>query len=154
MIKKITLILLIFLLFSQCGYQPIYSTKNINFNINKLETVGELRIGKIIEKKLSNFGEKGSTKNDYDLIVFSEINKNITSKDKKGNPTTFSLNMSVRLTVADALGGSKEKVFSQTTSYNNDGNKFDLRKYENSLKKNLSEKITDDIIQYLQDLNN
>ncbi len=36
MIKKITLILLIFLLFSQCGYQPIYSTKNINFNINKL----------------------------------------------------------------------------------------------------------------------
>ncbi len=154
MIKKITLILLIFLLFSQCGYQPIYSTKNINFNINKLETVGELRIGKIIEKKLSNFGEKGSTKNDYDLIVFSEINKNITSKDKKGNPTTFGLNISVRLTVTDALGKKEEKVFNQTTSYNNNSNKFNLKKYENSLKKNLSERITDDIIQYLQNLNN
>lgn len=154
MIKKITLIFLIFLLFSQCGYQPIYSTKNINFNINKLETVGELRIGKIIEKKLANFGEKGSTKNDYDLIVFSEINKNITSKDKKGNPTTFGLNISVRLTVTDALGKKKEKVFNQATSYNNNSNKFNLKKYENSLKKNLSEKITDDIIQYLQDLNN
>ena len=73
MIKKITLIFLIFLLFSQCGYQPIYSTKNINFNINKLETGGELKIGKIIAKKLANFGEKGSNKNDYNLIVFSEI---------------------------------------------------------------------------------
>ncbi len=154
MIKKITLILLIFLLFSQCGYQPIYSAKNINFNINKLETVGELRIGKIIEKKLSNFGEKGSTKNDYDLIVFSEINKNITSKDKKGNPTTFGLNISVRLTVTDALGKKEEKVFNETTSYNNNSNKFNLKKYENSLKKNLSERITDDIIQYLQNLNN
>ena len=154
MIKKITLILLIFLLFSQCGYQPIYSTKNINFNINKLETVGELRIGKIIEKKLANFGEKGSTKNDYDLIVFSEINKNITSKDKKGNPATFNLNISVKLTVTDVLGKKKEKVFNHSTSYNNNSNKFDLKKYENSLKKNLSEKITDDIIQYLQDLNN
>jgi hypothetical protein len=154
MIKKITLIFLIFLLFSQCGYQPIYSTKNINFNINKLETVGELKIGKIIAKKLANFGEKGSTKNDYNLIIFSEINKNITSKDKKGNPTTFSLNISVRLTVTDALGKKKEKVFNQTTSFNNNSNKFDLKKYENSLKKNLSEKIADDIIQYLQGLNN
>ena len=152
--KKIALIFLIFLLFNQCGYQPIFSTKNINFNINKLETGGELKIGKIIAKKLANFGEKGSTKNNYDLIIFSELNKNISSKDKKGNPTTFSLNMSVRLTVADGLGEKKEKVFNQTTSYNNDSNKFDLRKYENSLKKNLSEKITDDIIQYLQNLNN
>ena len=154
MIKKITLIFLIFLFFSQCGYQPIYSTKNINFNINKLETGGELRIGKIIAKKLANFGEKDSTKNDYDLIVFSGINKNITSKDKKGNPTTFSLNISVRLTVTDALGKKKEKVFNETTSYNNNSNKFNLKKYENSLKKNLSERITDDIIQYLQNLNN
>ena len=154
MIKKITLIFLIFLLFSQCGYQPIYSTKNINFNINKLETGGELRVGKIIAKKLANFGEKGSTKNDYNLIVFSEINKNITSKDKKGNPTTFSLNISVRLTVTDALGKKKEKVFNQATSYNNNSNKFNLKKYENSLKKNLSERIADDIIQYLQNLNN
>ena len=152
--KKIALIFLIFLLFNQCGYQPIFSTKNINFNINKLETGGELKIGKIIAKKLANFGEKGSAKNNYDLIIFSEVNKNISSKDKKGNPTTFSLNLSVRLTVADGLGEKKEKVFNQATSYNNDSNKFDLRKYENSLKKNLSEKITDDIIQYLQDLNN
>ena len=47
MIKKITLILLIFLLFSQCGYQPIYSTKNINFNINKLE--------KFLKEKMPNW---------------------------------------------------------------------------------------------------
>ena len=154
MIKKIALIFLILLLFNQCGYQPIYSTKNISFNINKLETKGELRVGRIIAKKLENFGEKGSAKNNYNLIIFSQINKNITSKDKKGNPTTFSLNISVRLTVADALGEKKEKVFNQTTSYNNNSNKFDLKKYENSLKKNISEKITDDIILYLQDLNN
>ena len=34
--KKLFLILLVFLIFSNCGYTPIYSEKNFNFNLNKI----------------------------------------------------------------------------------------------------------------------
>ena len=90
MIRKITFIFFIFLLFNQCGYQPLYSSKNIKFNINEIKTSGELKIGKIIEKKIQNFGQKNPANVNLNLNIFSEVIKNTTSKDKKGNPNTFS----------------------------------------------------------------
>ena len=86
-----------------------------------------------------------------DLLQFSNVSKNITSKDKKGNPNTFSLIISVKLGVQIDNGELVQKDFSQSSSYSNNSNKFDLKKYENSLTKNLTEKISKDIILYLQD---
>ena len=77
----------------------------------------------------------------------------VASKDKKGNPTTFTLTLTIRIEVKNSMGEKKSKIFVENTSYDNDNNKFNLRKYENSIKNNMIETINENIILYLQDLN-
>ena len=43
--------------------------------------------------------------------------------------------------------------FSESSTYDNSNNKFDLRKYEDSLIKNMSEKIFSEIILFIQTKN-
>ena len=151
MIKRTIHILFLIFFLNQCGFDPIYSSKNINFNINKIETSGNLKTSKTLKKNIEYFGNKNSKNKSLNLNIFSNVSKNITSKDKKGNPNTFSLIISVKLGVQIDNGELVQKDFSQSSSYSNNSNKFDLKKYENSLTKNLTEKISKDIILYLQD---
>ena len=46
----------------------------------------------------------------------------------------------------------KKKSFSKSINYNNKNNKSELKKYENETSKNLVEKISDEIIIYLQSI--
>ena len=57
MIRKIFL-LIIFLLISSCGYETIYSKKNINvynFSLNETNFIGDRIINLKIKEKLNNF---------------------------------------------------------------------------------------------------
>ena len=93
---------------------------------------------------------------DNDIILpgnISEINKNISAKDKKGNPTTFTLKIAFKIEIENPLREKKLTVFEETTSYENNNNKFELKKYEDSIKKNMIESINENIILYLQNLN-
>ena len=53
MIKRIILLVFILLLFNNCGYSPIYSKKNQNFDINKINLSGESKINNLLLKSLS-----------------------------------------------------------------------------------------------------
>jgi len=153
MIKKIALAALFLLFLSSCNYQPIYSSKNEKFSVVKLQSSGNKKIDKLLIKKLEIYKNDDSNKIKYNLNIASEVTKNISSKDKKGNPKTFTLTVSFKLEIENSLGEKKYKVFEQNTTYENDDNKFNLRKYENSIKENMVESINENIIQYLQNLN-
>ena len=56
----------------------------------------------------------------------------------------------VNLTIKDNL--KETKVFSESINYNNSDNKFNLKRYEDSLKENLTEKIIDNLLIYLQSI--
>ena len=58
-----------------------------------------------------------------------------------------------KIEVEKSFGEKISKVFQESISYENDGNKFNLRRYEDSIKKNMIESINEDIILYLQNLN-
>ncbi len=153
MIKKIALATLFLLFLSSCNYQPIYSSKNEKFSVAKLQSTGNKKIDKLLIKKLEIYKNDDSNKIKYNLNIASEVIKNISSKDKKGNPKTFTLTVSFKLEIESSLGEKKYKVFEQNTTYENDDNKFNLRKYENSIKENMVEDINENVIQYLQNLN-
>ena len=153
MIKKIALATLFLLFLSSCSYQPIYSSKNEKFSVGKLQSTGNKKIDKLLIKKLEIYKNGDSNKIKYNLNIASEVIKNISSKDKKGNPKTFTLTVSIKLEIENSLGEKKYKVFEQSTTYENDENKFNLRKYENSIKENMIEGINENIIEYLQNLN-
>ena len=87
------------------------------------------------------------------MNINSEVNKNISAKDKKGNPTTFTLKIVFKIEIENSLGEKKQTIFEESSSYENNDNKFELKKYEDSIKKNMIESINESIILYLQNLN-
>ena len=152
MIKKNLIKILILLFFiSGCGYNPIFSNKNSNFSIYELTTSGNSKLNKIINNRLNNY--KGSDgQKQFSVTVDTNLNKQIASKDTKGNPKTYRINLKSKVLIKDSDGNLKEKLFAKSVDYNNKSNKSELRKYENETSENLAEKISNEIINYLQSI--
>ena len=152
MIKKNLIKLIILLVFvSGCGYSPIFSNKNSNFSIQELNTIGNVKLNKIINNKLNNYSNIDSQKK-FSLKIETFLKKEITSKDSKGNPKTYRINLKFNVLIIDSNGNEKKKVFSKSIDYNNRDNKSELKKYENETAKNLAEKISNQIIIYLSSI--
>ena len=153
MMKKFALTALFLIFLNGCNYQPIYSSKNVKFSITEFQSTGDNKINKLLIKKLEIYKNDDLNTTKYKLNINSEINKNTSAKDKKGNPTTFTLIITFRIEVEDSFGEKKSKVFKESNMYENSNNKFELKKYEDSIKNNMIENINEDIILYLQNLN-
>ena len=152
MIKKnlINILILLIFLFG-CSYSPIFSNKNSNFSIYELSASGNNKLNKIISSRLNNYKGLDSTKK-YSLTIETNLNKEISSKDSKGNPKSYRINLVSNILVKDLNGIIKNKTFSKSVDYNNRSDKSDLKKYENETSKNLADKISDEIIIYLQSI--
>ena len=63
---KVFFIITVFFLLSNCGYEPIYSSKNINFSIGNIEKVNNslnnefVRLIKSVSNKKTNNTNKSS----------------------------------------------------------------------------------------------
>ena len=153
MIKKIIIPFILFLVLNSCGYSPIYSTKYQDFKIDNLDFKGERKINEIIRKSLVSYTKIASAEKVYDVTINSSLQKNIDTKDKKGNPAQFSIRINVDLIIVDKFDKTLQINFNEKKSYNNKDKKFELKIYENSLIQNMSEKIHSDIIIFFQNLN-
>ncbi len=150
MTKKFIIPLILIFILNNCGYTPIYSTKYQDFKLSNIILNGERDINKILKRRLDNYTKNNSAEKIYNVTINSSLQKNIASKDKKGNPTRFTLNINVDLTIDDKSGKSVEINFNEKNSYNNKNEKFELQMYENSLIQNMSEKILSDMILFFQ----
>ena len=144
--KKIILLLL--LLLSSCGYEAIYSKKNSSnyiFSISDLSFVGDKTVNLTIKEKLNVFTQN---KKDKDLVIkiSSTSKKIILSKNTAGDATSFKNAISINV---DVLMNDKFKnnfVILENFNYNNISNKFNLKRYEEEIKKNLAETASDKLI--------
>ena len=152
MIKKnlIKFLILIFFL-SGCGYTPIYTNKNSNFAITQLSTTGNNKLNRIISEKLANYKDANAS-NQLTLTINTLLNKEVSSKDSKGNPKTYRINLKSNIVIIDSKGNEKNKIFVKSKDYNNKNNKSELKKLENETSKILAEKIAEEIIVYLQSI--
>ena len=151
MIKRIFSSLIVLMILVGCGYQPIYSSKNLNFNINQLELKGDIDLNRQIRDRLSNFQSNKSDQSViYNIKINTTSNRTISTKDAKGNPTLYALTVTINLSYSTLGETEKDKSFSESIGYQNNDNKFDLKRYENTLKKNLTNTIIEDIILFLQ----
>ena len=151
MIKKLNLFFFLILFLNSCGYSPIYSKKSQDFEINRIDFSGNIKVNKILLNKLNIYKNNPDSKKTFDIVINSKSLRTTLTKDKKGNPSQFSLNISVNIKISDNINGIElEANFSEGSTYDNSDNKFDLRKYENSLIKNMTEKIYSDLILFIQ----
>jgi len=149
--KKIlfTKFFIILIFITGCGYTPIFSNKTNNFNIVGIELTGNNKLNRILNNKLNIYKNSNGEKK-YFLKINTDVNKKISSKDSKGNAKTFELTVSTNTNIQDEKGYIKEKLFVKSVNYNNSNNKFELKKYENQSSEILINKISEEIIIYLQ----
>ena len=151
MIKNKIFFFTILIFLTQCGYQTIYSNKNLNFNVTQIKILNDQNIGRQIKNRLGLLNSNTNA-DSFNLEIDSKFEKTTASKDKQGNPNVFNLTIFVRVNVTSESGIEQSKVFSEAINYNNSENKFNLKKYEESLKENLTEKIIEDLLLYLQSI--
>ena len=148
--KSILLILLFFIL-ANCGFEPIYSSKKSNFNIGEIKITNKNKLNLIIKNNLKNISNNES-QNKFDLIINSEKKRIISSKDTKGNPQLLTMIISVEVQILKDNVIKNKKNFSQNFSYANNSNKFGLAQYEKNIEKDLINKIIENINTYLLSL--
>ena len=151
-INKILTILTFFLLFS-CGFEPIYSQKkldsNYNFTIANIGFSGNNNINQYLKNNLLEYTNNEDKEIKYDLIINSSIIKTITSKNKKGNPEIFYTNIQINVDIIENDKIKNKTIFEEGFEYKNKSNQYELNKYEKNIQKNLTNKISKDLIEYL-----
>ena len=145
--KKIfTFILLIFL--SSCGYEAMYSAKNIknyNFSISKLSFIGDREINLKIKQKLNNYTQEIKDIN-FILIITSKSEKIILVKNAAGDSTNFKIEITVNIDVFNKEKLKSNFIITESFNYDNNSNKFELKNYEKEIKRNLADIITEKLI--------
>lgn len=146
-IKKLLLIFFIFGLTS-CGYEAIYSkNQKFNMSINDIKMEGDKRINKKIISLLNL--RKNNNSNKIKLKLNSSKKIEAISKDKLGNSSIYRMTIVVYLELNNDDKNLKKKEFSSNFAYNNIKNKFDLSEYQKSIELNLIDKISEEILIFL-----
>ena len=147
MLKK-TFILIFFLFVCSCGYQPIYSKKNIannSFSINELQFEGDRNINLIMKKILNDYKLTKKDRN-FKLKINSNSEKVILAKNLAGDPIDFKIK--VIITVEISSKGVKKNTLQieEDFQYSNINNNFNLKRYEKEIKNNLAEASANQLI--------
>ena len=140
--------LIVFIFFVSCGYAPIYKTEQISkFKLETINHSGDKKIGIQLLKNLERFKNRNSN-NIFDIYLTSVKKESVVSKNKKGDPSSYKIELEINL---DLIGKNNNKKFSKKflkeTTYNSMDNNFELNRYKKKLEKNLT-------LQILQEVNN
>lgn len=141
-------ILIIFILFiTSCGFKPIYlKNDQLIKKFNKITLEGDSSINKQIIDELNLEINLASNEK---LIIQTNYKLEATSKNSKGQIETYRSIINSQLITKKDEEILETKNFVAETSYNNRDNNFELVKYQNEIKKNLTNKIIEEIILFL-----
>jgi hypothetical protein len=145
--KKILIIIFCFL--TGCGYQSIYIGQNkSDFVFKNINLIGDKSINKKIIFAL-NLREDKSNQNLNEIILNTSKTVVEISKNSKGQIASYRTTVQLNLIIKKNGKQLKNKNFTESFSYNNMDNKFNLSSYQNEVEKNLTDKIIEELIIYL-----
>ena len=136
---------IIFLLFNQCDYKPIYSQNNQNFGIKIIE-FNENRSNKILATRLNNYSYKKNNLFLYELKLLTSENKLVLSKDTKGDPLLLGLKINLKIEVYEKDKLVTKKEYNEQFNYQNLSKKFELKSYESEIRLNIYDKMISKIL--------
>ena len=147
MIKKILIpILLLFL--TTCGYEAMYSQKNIanhSFSISEMVLDGENNINIRIKSKLNNYTLVEKDKK-FILKIKSSVEKITLAKNIASDATKYRsvLKLGVQVVLENNLVNNLEII--ESFDYDSIENTFDLKRYEKEIQNTLANTATDKLI--------
>ena len=147
--KTLAKFVLVFMILglTSCSYNPIFSEKNYNFEINEIVLTGEKNINKILREKFNRIkNNQNLEKKEYKLLINSKKERSIVSKNSKGDPLKFELIIKVEYEIIFNENLILKKTIEKNNIYNNDSDLFKLEQSEKIIIDNISGNISDNII--------
>ena len=145
---KVIIYIIIFIVFSGCGFKVINQSKNQAYNINEVLTAGEKRLNYYIKRDLIKKTSSNIDNINISLFIETTKTKSIKEKNNKNEITKYEINIIANVEVKEV--GKDMKINAFTISNNGD---FEISKQnsttrnnEKNLNKSLSENIAKEII--------
>ena len=135
----------ILLFLTQCGYTALYKNNtNQNIKILSINMSGDDHMNNLLRTELKNYFNTNSN-NEYNLKIIDNFKKEVNTKDATGKPLMFRLELITNVNIN--FGNENiETVFSESFNITNSSDTFELRKYENTIKKNFAKLTKDKIV--------
>ena len=144
--KSLISIIFLSLILTNCGFKPIYNSKNSNFEIIEIVNKNENKNSFFIEKTIMSLSNKDA-KNKVKLEIDYKQSISTILKDSKGDPSKKKLFINVILKVKnDKDNILVNQSFGEEFSYDVQSDKFGMSQYEENITDNLNSKISNDII--------
>ena len=144
--KSFISIIILSVMLTNCGFKPIYSSKNSNFKIIEIINENENKNSFAIEKIIMSLSNKEAMRKIKLEMNYKQTFTTIL-KDSKGDPSKKKLSISVNLVVKNEKDNIlTNKNFSEEFNYDVQSDKFNMAQYEDNITNNLNSKISNDII--------
>ncbi len=131
---------------TNCGFKPIYSSKNSNFEIIEIINENENKNSFAIEKIIMSLSNQDAMRKIKLEMNYKQTFTTIL-KDSKGDPSKKKLSISVNLVIKNERDNIlTNKSFAEEFNYDVQSDKFNMAQYEDNITNNLNSKISNDII--------
>ena len=131
---------------ANCGFKPIYNSKDSNFQIIEIKNKNENKNSFSIENMVMTLSNKDAQRK-FKLEIDYKQSLTTILKDNKGDPSKKKLSIIVNLRVKNERDYVlTNKNFNEEFSYDIQSEKFNTSQYEDSIINNLNNKISNDII--------
>tara|TARA_A100001011_G_scaffold42086_1_gene39750 strand:- start:1366 stop:1842 length:477 start_codon:yes stop_codon:yes gene_type:complete len=150
--KKLNILFFLSIIFLHgCGFEPIFSSKNINnekfISINEVNFINYSDLNNSFLRKFRYFQRDKENFKKFNLTLDINETKKIISKNKLGDPETFNIEIIVDVLILNTENNIlNSRTIRKNKNYNNLDNKFDLKQEENIIKNNIVGEIVDEII--------
>ena len=149
--NKFAILYIVFFFLSSCGFNPIFSSKNLLVSIGRIEAENT-KLNNEISKALKQISSQNQLEKKIDIRISSEKNILIKSKDKSGNPKIFELVINLEIEILNPSYNNFKKEFIKRISYKNEDDKFKLSEYQKELESSFVKDLVIDIINFLSSL--
>ena len=144
MIKKFTIVLIIIIFTTSCGFTPIYSNKNINnIYIEEITFTGNRTLNNYLKSNLNRYKKNEDATKKISLEVITDYQKITLSKDSTGTINKYELVADVTFTI---MSNNQELTFKQRKIMDSMSNKSDEKNFENTTKQTFANIITNKLI--------
>ena len=144
--KSLILIIIFSVLLNSCGFKPIYSSNNSNFQVIEITNKNENKNSFAIEQMVMSISNQKAVRKVKLEFDYKE-SIDVILKDNKGDPSKKKLSITVNLKIKNEIDNIlATKNFNEEFSYNVQNDKFTMAQYEDNIINNLCNKISNDII--------
>ena len=145
--KNLIVIILLFFLYG-CGYTSIYKDhKSKEIFISVINTDGDTVINNYLKNQLNILSDKESV-NIFNISFVSKYERTTIAKDSAGVATDYRLVAEIEFNI-NKNGVNKIITFTENINIKNEGENFEQRNYENSIKRNFALSIKNKLVTYL-----